>query len=658
MVLISIREQGFKRVIDALSKAEGVEIRLDFCNLTPSEISTIFASDKCLIATCRPSESLSEIECEKILGYAIEGILNSNFKHNKFIDLDIETDNVIFRRISHKLKSAQGRLIVSYHNFETTPQPSELESIVKHLLSKGDIAKIATLANSTQDGVNVMNLYKKFVPTTLLAFCMGEPGKFTRRLSTDLGSPWTYTSLNNITSTAPGQFTFDELSELQANGNFPNIIELANIKPIVYAPASKSHLQRVIVASCLAEGVTTIDNFTLCNDSEAAIDLFRYLGVDFKFHDIDDNGNRTLVVSSSGIKGLRRFIDDYPEDIINLKTGESGLLTRLMIPVAAILLSGTGKKIVITGSGTILNREFAESREVLTQLGFDVKLNNNKLPIEISIATERNDNDTLKISGREGSQLISGLLMSLPLLEKDYTLSIATPSSTPYIDTTISTLKEFGIDIINNLYISYKTTGKSTYKTPSKIAIEGDWSSASALLVAGAIKCGTEVYNLKLNSGQADEKIFEVLLNCGADISFNHQKSSIIVKESIKKLNAFDFDATDSPDLFPSLTVLALNCKGVSNIKGVSRLFNKESNRAEALYSEFTKLGADIDNDGDIMKIKGGSLQGNYCFSYHDHRIAMALICLSLNIVDKVYIDDIDCIGKSFPGYINCFIKR
>lgn len=656
MVLISIKEQGYNVVLDAISKAECAELRLDFNNLSPANITEVFKLEKSLIATCRPSQKITEEECEQIIDYALEGIKQSPNKSNKYIDLDIDTSQAIFNRISHKIKTIGAKLIVSYHNFSSTPQPNYLEEKVKYLFKKGDIAKIATMANSTQDSVNIINLYKKFPPQRLLAFCMGQHGKFTRRLAVELGSPWSYTSLSNDSSTAPGQFTFEELTQISSANNFPFKIDFSQIKQVVQAPASKSHLQRVIVAACLCKGDTIIHNYTNCNDSEAAIALFSYLGVKFDLSEETGISNEKLVITSKGVEGLLYFIDSFPNNRIFFNTGESGLLTRLMIPVAAMLLQKSQKSIVITGSGTILNREFAESKEVLTQLGYNVKHNNNKLPLEISRDNSLKVNRNITISGREGSQLISGLLMSLPLLPHNYTLKIENPSSTPYIDTTITTLKEFGIESVNLQYIEYKTTGGKFYKTPNNIKIDGDWSSASALLVAGAIKNGVIIKNLQLNSGQADEKIFDVLKSCGANISYNSSENSVIVQKNQNNLKGFDFDATDSPDLFPALTVLAVNCDGVSKIKGVSRLFNKESNRAEALYSEFIKLGAHIQIEDNTLIIRGSKLHENRCYSYHDHRIAMALISASLNIKEPIYLDNISCIGKSFPYFINCFI--
>ncbi|MDZ4059438.1 MAG: hypothetical protein U1D64_05270, partial [Bacteroidales bacterium] len=199
------------------------------------------------------------------------------------------------------------------------------------------------------------------------------------------------------------------------------------------------------------------------------------------------------------------------------------------------------------------------------------------------------------------------------------------------------------------------------------------------LLVAGAIKNGITITNLPIDSKQADEKILDILRGCGVEIIITEYPKYFVMcgdvpcifKEDNKKeiilgskidiikpknpLLPFEFDATNSPDLFPTLVVLALNCEGTSRIKGVQRLSNKESNRAESLFCEFTKLGAAIDIEGDWMIVEGGKLHGGYCSSHNDHRIAMSIITASLNIDQKVYVDDLHCISKSFPDFIKNF---
>jgi 3-phosphoshikimate 1-carboxyvinyltransferase len=656
MVLTSIRERGFAAVMEALELTEAAEIRLDFCDLTKEETINIFSGDKWLIATCRPSELISDNEVVSKLKSALTGAARSTYPDRKFIDLDIDSPEFVKERISRIVKDSGAKLILSHHDFERTPSVEILEEIIVQMLNHADIAKIAVMANSTQDGAAIMDLYRKFPPERLLAFCMGDKGRFTRRLCLELGAPFSYASLNDKSETAPGQFTYSELKKILCPENFPFLFGNGQIKPELWAPASKSHAQRVILAASLAKGKTTIYNYSACNDTEAACILFGLLGV----KTIHDSTARTLKIESPGAESLKKFISDTHGDTLEIFTGESGLLTRLVIPVFALLCAGTGKKVKITGHGTIMNREFAESEEVLNQLGFNVRSLNNKLPLTIEWNGSQSSGE-IKISGREGSQLISGLLMALPLSDNHFTLSVAKPSSTPYIDTTLSVLHNFGLKSTNDGYRKYETE-PGIYLPQQRIEAEGDWSSASALLIAGAIGNGTKIYNLKRGSGQADEKIAEILLSAGANLTAGSnyegfRKEFIEVKPSATLLKSFECDATDSPDLFPSLVALAINCKGTSRIKGVERLFNKESNRAEALYAEYSKMGADIRFEGDTMIVTGGTIYGGRCFSYNDHRIAMSLRVAAIVAEGELYTDNAGCIAKSFPDFLSCFIN-
>ena len=179
--------------------------------------------------------------------------------------------------------------------------------------------------------------------------------------------------------------------------------------------------------------------------------------------------------------------------------------------------------------------------------------------------------------------------------------------------------------------------------------MEGDWSSAAFFIVAAAIAGDLLISGLDMNSCQPDKKIMEVLNLAGATASI---QGEVIEVNKSDYLSAFEFDATDCPDLFPSLTVLALNSKGISKIKGVKRLFDKESNRASTLVSEFSRLGASIQIEDDEMIIAGGKkLTGTEVDSHHDHRIAMALAIAGLNVEGDVIINNAESVSKSFPDF-------
>ena len=174
---------------------------------------------------------------------------------------------------------------------------------------------------------------------------------------------------------------------------------------------------------------------------------------------------------------------------------------------------------------------------------------------------------------------------------------------------------------------------------------------------------------MRLSSCQADEKILDILRRCGAEVAAEPSDSSdrgevpgdlqnITVTAAGRELKAFEVDATHCPDLFPILAVLAAHCAGTSCITGVERLMQKESNRAETIYAEFRALGARIDIRDNDMYVTGTPLHGGNVRSHNDHRIAMSLIVAGLFTPEPVRLDDVKCIDKSFPSFLELLASR
>jgi 3-phosphoshikimate 1-carboxyvinyltransferase len=208
-------------------------------------------------------------------------------------------------------------------------------------------------------------------------------------------------------------------------------------------------------------------------------------------------------------------------------------------------------------------------------------------------------------------------------------------------------LQKHGIKIANQSYKVFEIKGNQSYQGAHHIT-EGDWSNAAFLLVAGAINGNIELAGLHAESAQGDRMITKVLEKCGALIN---QKAELWHAKATPSLKAFEWDATDTPDLFPPLACLAAYCEGTSRIKGVNRLIHKESNRAEALITEFGKQGIDISQEEDYLVIKGGIPQGGPFHSHNDHRIAMAGAILALKSKAPVQMTGHEAVHKSYPGF-------
>jgi 3-phosphoshikimate 1-carboxyvinyltransferase len=259
----------------------------------------------------------------------------------------------------------------------------------------------------------------------------------------------------------------------------------------------------------------------------------------------------------------------------------------------------------------------------------------------------------IKINGSLSSQFITGLILgyvSSPLLRNEI-IEVINPTSIPYIQLTLGVLQNFGVDL---KFDDNKIQFSGPYKlNETNISIEGDWSSASFFLVAGAILGDITIHGLTLNSNQADRKILEALKDFGAEIILNEGVQ--IVKKDTK---AFNFDATHCPDLFPPLAVLASFAQGESIIKGVSRLIHKESNRAHTIKSELSKMGAKISIVGDDMLIQGIEKAKSGLIDPHgDHRIAMACAIMALKAEEATTIKNPEVVRKSFPDFFEYLEK-
>jgi 3-phosphoshikimate 1-carboxyvinyltransferase len=281
--------------------------------------------------------------------------------------------------------------------------------------------------------------------------------------------------------------------------------------------------------------------------------------------------------------------------------------------------------------------------DALTQLNVKCSTTEGFLPLTIKGPLS---GGKCEIDGSVSSQLLTGLLMALPLANGDSEIKVKNLKSIPYIDMTIQILESFGIRVYNEDYQLFKIPGNQKY-IPASFEVEGDWSGGAFLLVAGAVNGQLTVQGLRKDSLQSDKAILDALESAGAKIIVNNNSIEILHSG----LKAFEFDATHSPDLFPPLVTLATFCKGTSRIKGVSRLIYKESNRAKTLQTEFGKMNIKIELADDIMLITGGKPSGARVESHDDHRIAMAVAVTALGADGRTYLRDSQCVAKSYPEF-------
>ena len=708
MICTTIQNRDAEHIYEALEQCEMAEIRLDRCRLTAKETDDLFASDIPLVATCRISEiaatepslqDLTEQSREiKAMQIAEKRLVKAIEAGARYVDVEIEAQKQMSKRVRQAAHENGTVFIRSYHDFEGTDSLEALKAIVEKCVYHGaDMVKVVTTARSQADVERVMSLYSwcreekasgnekigALADGGLIAFCMGDEGRQSRLDALKHGAPYTYAAMSEEEAAAPGQWASEEMRKA-VYGDFAFCGD-SEREPL-RMPVSKSFAQRAIIAAALADGTSHLRGYTPCGDNEAALQVARNLGAE-----VSQEGNVLTIKGISASHGSltelfgengTRLADEDGTPVLHV--GESGLLTRMLIPVMAQLCPGPVR---FTGEKTLLGRPLTGAREIMEAFEAEIKGVGQDEPVRVPL----NVRGPLKagraeISGKHGSQLISGLLMALPFADRNSSVIVHEPKSIPYMFITLEVLKKFGIKIGNDMLggpdflasdgdwslcteMVFKVKGGQKYRA-ADIDLEGDWSAAANFLVAGAVFGKAELQGLDTTSLQADLSIMDILMDAGASLSqLDGDRGNITVQRA--PLKAFSVDASNCPDLFPVISVLAAFCQGTSRLAGVGRLANKESDRAKAIIEMLTRMGVKASVEGDEMVIEGhslaqrlldaaaasepGLLKGGEFTSHHDHRMVMALKVASLGADSPVMIDDEACVAKSFPQFHELF---
>lgn len=682
MICTSLQHKNLDALFEALETTEMAEIRLDRCPLSPDDIEGLFgSSDVPLVATCRIAEVLADLQRadgipdtekgrreQQIRAYDItERRLTKAVEAGAaYIDLEMEAPAPMSKRL-RKAAQENGTIVIrSYHDFTGTPSREKLAETAAQCREFGaEVVKIVTTAQCEADVQTVLSLYEDF--DRLIAFCMGEAGRQSRLDCLAKGAPYTYAAFTEDEATAPGQWTTASM-EKALYGNWKPI---ACDTPL-QMPCSKSFAQRAILAAALAEGTSHLSGYSPCGDNESALAVARSLGATVL--PVEDAAGTLTITGIGATAGSM--------DLKEVHVGESGLLTRLMIPIVAVLGKGPVR---ITGEKTLPGRPLKGAADMMASFGVLLASENarsnafNDVFVPLTVKNNLVPGKA-EISGKDGSQLISGLLTALPLTGKNSTLYVEDPKSIPYMFITVDVLGKFGIRIQSEMegddiflqtqdwghcsQITFKVKGNQQIKA-ADLAIEGDWSAAANFLVAGAIFGSLDLDGLDTASLQADLSIMDILTEAGASLSRLDEEKTLHVQRA--PLNAFHFDLNQCPDLFPIVAVLAAFCQGESRLAGVNRLAGKESDRGKAVADMLTQMGVKNRIEDDEMIICGRSLQqrlltgtllrgGSYT-SLHDHRMVMALKVAALGADRPITIDDEACVAKSFPSFHEIFNK-
>ena len=317
---------------------------------------------------------------------------------------------------------------------------------------------------------------------------------------------------------------------------------------------------------------------------------------------------------------------------------ESGSTLRFMIPVAAAL----GKTVTFVGSGKLPERPIGDYLRLLPEHGVKCE-SGGGLPLKIS---GQLTSGRFELAGNVSSQYITGLLLALPVLDGDSEIVLTTAlQSKPYVDMTVDILHRYGI-VIKETDTGYFIKGNQTFKVQD-FTVEGDWSQAAFFLAAGAIGGDVTVSGLDINSTQGDKEIVGVIRRFGAKVTVADNS----VRAEKSALCGIELDATDIPDMVPTIAVLAAFASGTTVIKGAERLRYKESDRIESVVNNLKKMGVDVTETPDGMIIKGGKVSGADLDGYNDHRIVMAFSVAGLFADGVTTITDCESINKSYPEF-------
>ena len=408
------------------------------------------------------------------------------------------------------------------------------------------------------------------------------------------------------------------------------------VKPFKYnsaiqVNASKSYAQRALILSAISLGESHLKNIDNSADVLAVLACIKDLGAEVK----------QIAPKEFKVIPAKR---ELKENLI-LNVGESGLALHLL----AFIATQFCKDFEVIGSGTLLKRSQKKLIDLLESCGLTISHTNFHLPLRIrGILNPSN----VVFDASESSQEVSGMLMTFPLLNNPSSLKIISPVSQPYIEMTLEIMRDFGIHLEKKEGVFYFSEGQ--HYTGNTYEIEGDWSGAATHIVGAVISGKLQLSGLNPTSKQADRAILEVVKSAGCDFQFI---DSILNLNNNQKIKPFSFDVTDYPDLFPVLAILACAANGCSQISGIHRMLNKESNRLTSVQEMLFHFGVKCSVENDTIFIQGtGKVKAAEISSYNDHRIVMAAAIAATISDGPISIQNAQAIQKSYPSFFSAIL--
>ncbi|MDP5037134.1 MAG: 3-phosphoshikimate 1-carboxyvinyltransferase [Alishewanella sp.] len=415
---------------------------------------------------------------------------------------------------------------------------------------------------------------------------------------------------------------------------------IAHIAGEVHLPGSKSISNRVLLLAALAKGTTEISNLLDSDDVRHMLSALTALGISYQ---LSACRTRCTLVGNGGV-----FNQAEP---LSLFLGNAGTAMR---PLTAVL-AACQVDVTLTGEPRMYERPIGHLVDALVQWQADIDYLGDVNYPPLRIRGKPLQGGHCLIDGSVSSQFLTAVLMVAPLLAGDSVIEIQGELvSKPYIDITLALMSRFGIEVENQDYKRFLVTGNQCYQSPGQWLVEGDASSASYFLAAAAIKGGTvKVTGIGKHAVQGDIHFADALAEMGAMVDWGDDYISVTRNE----LRGIDRDYNAIPDAAMTIATTALFAKGPTVIRNVYNWRVKETDRLTAMATELRKVGAEVEEGEDYLKIiPPAKLQHASIATYNDHRVAMCFSLVALSDT-AVTIEDPDCTAKTFPSYFTEFTK-
>ena len=404
-------------------------------------------------------------------------------------------------------------------------------------------------------------------------------------------------------------------------------VDKAKISGKIVCPSNKSYTHRAVFLASLTKGESTIENILHSADTKATIEACKKFGAK-----INENGNNLVINSDSSIHAS------------TIDAANSGTTIRIATAIASL---ADGKS-TLSGDASLNQRPMKPLLDALESIGAKCSSNGGKPPVEVSGIIKGGE---LSILGNISSQFISALMIAAPLSQNGIILNIEGDLvSKPYLDATISIMKKFGVDVKTEIPYKKYSINNQTYNS-SSVTIPSDFSSLALLLSASVLIGDNLQIEATLNDlPQGDEYFIEILKKLGADVDIN---GNIITVKSPEKLDGGKFDLSNTPDLLPPLSILALKTTNPIEIFNVKHARYKETDRIAILARELQKLGIKVEEKEDgLILHSSDELNGANLNSENDHRLFMTF-CIAGMYVGNCIVSDAESVNVSYPNFID-----